>query len=125
MIGLDIDLCTQSAPSRRLDVHCLEPQNAEVAFEHMPATAESTFFAATLVSLPAQQFCLYLQGVCVCQSSPPTDERGICQAMLCAIVELRQTTALPSIDVNGPPLASGSVLETFRPIGEALLQQRI
>src|SRR5258708_28149382 len=51
---------------------------------------------------------------CVHDRAQPACKCCVCEAVHSAITALRQAAALPSFDVNRPPLAPGFVLEMFR-----------
>ena len=110
VMRLGIGLRTHSAPGHRLDVH--RPVRLDGLRSHV-GRQPNTPFTAPLSAFLAQQFCLCLRGLCVSQSSPPANEGLLGQPMDGAVTALRQTAALPRLDVQRPPFASGSVLKVF------------
>ncbi len=103
------------APVQRLHVHCPQRLRRLVAFVRRQLERSSSALSPTL----------FLFGFCKDSSVLRTDfgrfrvgDRAqptcACEAVHSAITALRQTVALPCLDVNRPPLASGLVLEMFR-----------
>ena len=110
-----------SAPVHRLDMH--RPERLRAAIAHVCAYAEAPSltslqsFLPLLTALLAAQFRLIFHKLaCSFLASKmlePARECLLVKSMLTAIFCLRNAAALPRLDVNRPPLASGLVLEMF------------
>jgi hypothetical protein len=99
------------------------PERLRAAITHIcahakaPPVASLQSFLSCFAALLAAQFrlifhklaCSFLAG----KMLEPARERLLGKAMLAAIFGLRNAAALPCLDVNRPPLASGFVPEMF------------
>src|SRR5260370_19682190 len=95
------------------------PERLRAAIAHVCAHAKAPPLASLQSFLPlltAQFRLIFHKLACSFLASKmlePTRECLFVKSMLTAIFGLRNAAALPRLDVNRPPLASGFVLEMF------------
>ena len=106
------------APDQRLHMHRPERLHCLVTFVRRQLERSPPALSPTLVVLGLGKDFGILRvdfgGFRVRDRAQPTCKWRVCEAVNPTVAALRQTAALPRLDVNRPPLASGLVLEMFR-----------